>query len=122
MVVGGQGMFGRFKIVPELYRTGRLAVRLFRDPRTPLFAKAVLGAAALYLISPIDAVPDWFPLAGQADDLMVLVAGLNLFIRACPRWLVDEHERRMGGNRPDDPVRRDPQGPTVVEGRYRPVD
>lgn len=109
-------MFERFKILPQIMRTGRLALRLVRDSRTPLAAKLILGAAALYLVSPVDVVPDWFPLVGGADDLLAVVAGLNLFIKACPRWLVDEHERKLGHQGPgttDD---------SVIEGRYRRVD
>jgi uncharacterized membrane protein YkvA (DUF1232 family) len=110
-------MFERFKILPQLVATGRLALRLLRDSRTPMAAKLILGATALYLASPIDVMPDWFPLFGQADDLLAVLAGLNLFIRACPRWLVEEHEQRLG--RKSSPPRAD--GP-VIEGRYRRVD
>jgi uncharacterized membrane protein YkvA (DUF1232 family) len=110
-------MFERFKILPQLVATGRLALRLLRDSRTPMAAKLILGATALYLASPIDVMPDWFPLVGQADDLLAVLAGLNLFIRACPRWLVEEHEQRLG--RKSSPPRAD--GP-IIEGRYRRVD
>ena len=122
-------MFGRFKMLGEILKTGRLALRLFRDPRVPMGAKLILGATALYLGSPIDVVPDWFPLVGQADDLVAVLAGLNLFIRACPRWLVAEHEDRLRGRRrsddgsPADSEYTPPaggQGP-VIEGRYREV-
>ena len=122
-------MFGRFKMLGEILKTGRLALRLFRDPRVPMGAKLILGATALYLGSPIDVVPDWFPLVGQADDLVAVLAGLNLFIRACPRWLVAEHEDRLRGRRrsddgsPADSEFTPPgggQGP-VIEGRYREV-
>lgn len=111
-------MFGRLKILSELYATGRLALGLFRDSRVPMASKLVLGAAALYLVSPIDIAPDWFPMIGQADDILVLLAGLNLFIKACPRWLVDEHRRRVG---PKD-GRRERSGESVVEGQYRVVE
>ena len=122
-------MFGRFKMLAEILKTGRLALRLFRDPRVPMGAKLILGATALYLGSPIDVVPDWFPLVGQADDLVAVLAGLNLFIRACPRWLVAEHEDRMRGRRrsdvdgpPDAEYRPHPGGQgQVIEGRYREV-
>ena len=122
-------MFGRFKLFQQLLKTARLAWRLFRDPRVPMAAKLVLGATAMYLISPIDVVPDWFPLVGQADDLVAVLAGLNLFIRACPRWLVAEHEDRMRrGRRSEDDDRRageygaPPAGQgQVIEGRYREV-
>lgn len=65
-------------------------------------AKLLFGATVLYIVSPLDVVPDWLPVLGQADDLMVLLAGFNLFLRACPRWLVSEHENAIdhpGGRR-----------------------
>ncbi len=95
-------MFGRFKLFGQMMKTGRLALRLARDPRVPMTAKMVLGGTLLYLVSPIDVVPDWLPIAGQADDIAVLVAGLNMFIKACPRRLVDEHS---GKTNRDEPLR-----------------
>jgi len=94
-------MFERFKSLPQIWRTGRLALRLVRDPRVPTAAKLLFGATVLYMLSPIDIVPDWIPVLGQADDLVVLMAGLNLFLRACPKWLVEEHEDALGTVRDD---------------------
>lgn len=119
-------MFERFKILPQLLRTGRLTLRLLRDSRVPLGAKVIFGATVVYLISPLDVVPDWIPVFGQADDLMVLLAGLNLFLKACPRWLVEEHESAIDGSRKrdDEPMAaprsggKPGDGPTI-EGRYR---
>jgi len=119
-------LFARWKILAQLWRTGRLTWRLARDVRVPLTAKVVLGAALLYVISPIDVIPDWFPIVGQADDLMALVAGLNLFLRACPHWLVQEHEDAIDGRRDAsragdtfDARDRAPQAP--IDGRYERV-
>jgi uncharacterized membrane protein YkvA (DUF1232 family) len=113
-------MFERFKILPQIWRTGRLVLRLVRDPRVPMTAKLIVGATLVYLLSPIDLVPDWFPVVGQADDLVALMAGLNLFLRACPRWLVEEHEDAIDGRsrqpRSDERLyesRRGPAGQTV---------
>jgi len=94
-------MFERFRILPQLWRTARLAIRLARDSRVPLVTKLLLVATVAYIISPLDIVPDWFPVVGQADDLMVLLAGLNLFLKSCPRWLVEEHEDSIDGRRVD---------------------
>src|SRR4051812_5730687 len=74
------GMFGRFKVLQEVWKTGRLALRLARDSRTPMMAKGILLAVAVYIISPIDIIPDWFPFVGQADDILALLAGLNMFV------------------------------------------
>ena len=93
-------MFGRFKLFGQMMKTGRLALRLARDSRVPMTAKLVLGATLLYLVSPIDVVPDWLPIAGQADDIAILVAGLNMFIKACPRRLVDEHSGKVTRDEP----------------------
>ena len=103
-------MFGRFKLFGQIWKTGRLALRLARDSRVPMVAKLVLGGTLLYLVSPVDVVPDWLPIAGQADDIAVLLAGLNMFIKACPRWLVDEHSGKIDhddqpGDRWDDQPR-----------------
>lgn len=93
-------MFGRFKLFGQMMKTGRLALRLARDSRVPMTAKLVLGGTLLYLVSPVDVVPDWLPIAGQADDIAVLIAGLNMFIKACPRRLVDEHSGKVNRDEP----------------------
>ena len=83
---------GRFIILKTLLQQGRLTLRLMRDPRVPLYAKAVLGLTLVYVMSPLDFVPDWIPLLGQLDDAAILTAGLALFLRLCPPELVEEHE------------------------------
>ena len=62
----------------------RLAFRLFREPRVPMVFKAVPLVALLYVISPIDFVPDFIPGLGQLDDLGVVLAAVELFVRLCP--------------------------------------
>ena len=56
-----------------------------QDPRTPRMAK-VLGAAFLaYLLSPIDLIPDFIPVVGQLDDIVVVPAGFYIVWRMIPR-------------------------------------
>jgi uncharacterized membrane protein YkvA (DUF1232 family) len=62
----------------------RLAIRLFREPRVPMLLKIVPVFAFLYVLSPIDLVPDFIPGFGQLDDLGVILAALELFVRLCP--------------------------------------
>ena len=115
-------MFERFKSLPQIWRTGRLALRLLRDPRVPTAAKLVFGATVLYMLSPIDVVPDWLPVLGQADDLVVLLAGLNLFLRACPKWLVEEHEDALSARREDRrPAATDRPYGATIDGTYQRV-
>jgi uncharacterized membrane protein YkvA (DUF1232 family) len=50
-------------------------------PKTPLPAKLLLAAAMVYVISPIDALPDLMPLLGQFDDLIALIGAGMAFLR-----------------------------------------
>ena len=56
------------RALPDL---GRLLVRLVRDPTLPRAAKIALGAAIVYLASPIDLIPDFIPFVGYLDDLLL---------------------------------------------------
>ena len=68
---------------PGLLRTllaqSRLAFRLIREPAVPLLAKSIPALAAVYLIWPLDFLPDLLPVLGQLDDLGVVLAALELF-------------------------------------------
>ena len=68
----------------SLFQQARLAVRLLREPRVPLLLKAIPVVAVLYLISPLDLIPDVLPVLGQLDDLGVMIAALELFVRLSP--------------------------------------
>jgi uncharacterized membrane protein YkvA (DUF1232 family) len=69
-------MWALLRALPDL---ARLVSRLAADPALPRAAKIALAAAAVYLISPIDLIPDFIPLVGYLDDLLlaaVLVDGI----------------------------------------------
>ena len=89
-------LLGRLRLVQTLMRSGRLALRLLRDRRTPLTAKLILAAAALYVISPIDILPDLIPILGQMDDVAIVGLALELFFKQVPPWLRAEHEAALG--------------------------
>jgi uncharacterized membrane protein YkvA (DUF1232 family) len=62
-----------------------------RDPRVPWPAKAVAASVAAYALSPIDLVPDFIPILGQLDDVLILPLGILLAIRLIPADLMAEH-------------------------------
>jgi uncharacterized membrane protein YkvA (DUF1232 family) len=63
-----------------------------KDPRVPLVnAKALAGCVLAYLFSPIDLIPDFMPVVGYLDDLIVVPAGLLLVIRLIPPEVMAEH-------------------------------
>ncbi|MGI9609753.1 MAG: YkvA family protein [Acidimicrobiia bacterium] len=74
--------------VPNLVKLG---YRLLRDPRVPLKHKAFLGGALAYLVAPVDVIPDFIPLIGRADDLLMLALALNAMFDAAGEAIVHEH-------------------------------
>ena len=68
-----------------------LVGRLVRDDRVPRRRKLLLLGAAAYLAVPIDLVPDFIPVAGQLDDVIVVALVLRYFLRSGGEPLVREH-------------------------------
>ena len=68
----------------------RLYWRLFRDWRVPILPKALLVLTLVYVVSPLDVIPDFIPVIGEMDDIVVVLSGLWLFIRLCPPEVVRE--------------------------------
>ena len=62
-----------------------------RDPRVPLPAKVAAACVAAYALSPIDLIPDFIPILGYLDDLIIVPAGLWLVIRMIAPDIVAEH-------------------------------
>ncbi|NQU96891.1 MAG: DUF1232 domain-containing protein [Chloroflexi bacterium] len=104
--------------LPLLWRGLKLAWRLFRDRRVPLYLKALPVLGLIYAISPWDVVPDILPVVGQIDDLVVAVLLLLAFVLLALRAIAVDTGRRTG---------RDSAGPRgseppTIEGRYRRVE
>jgi uncharacterized membrane protein YkvA (DUF1232 family) len=62
-----------------------------RDPRTPWYAKAFALAVAAYALSPIDLIPDFIPILGYLDELILLPLAIMLAVRLVPPELMAEH-------------------------------
>jgi uncharacterized membrane protein YkvA (DUF1232 family) len=68
-----------------------------RDKRTPWYAKAFAGLVAAYALSPIDLIPDFIPVLGYLDDLLIIPAGITLAIKMIPKEVMAEARARAGG-------------------------
>ncbi len=62
-----------------------------RDPRTPWYARAFALAVAAYALSPIDLIPDFVPVLGYLDEVILLPPAILLAIRLVPPELMAEH-------------------------------
>ena len=56
----------------------------YRDPRTPWYARVFAGLVAAYLLSPIDLIPDFIPILGYLDDVIIAPAGIALALKMIP--------------------------------------
>jgi uncharacterized membrane protein YkvA (DUF1232 family) len=68
-----------------------------RDPRVPWYAKAVGACVVAYALSPIDLIPDFVPVIGYLDDLVLVPLGLLLMVRLIPPEILDEHRVAAAG-------------------------
>lgn len=76
-------------------RTVKRDVRILylaaRDPRVPWYAKVVAACVVAYAFSPIDLIPDFIPVLGYLDDVIIVPLGIVLAIRLIPPSLLEEH-------------------------------
>ena len=106
----------RPRLLRMLFSQVRLTGRLLREPRVPLLAKVVPVMAALYLVSPLDFIPDLFPLVGQLDDVTLSLIALATFLKMCPEGPVEFHRGAVAQGRPYSPM-----SPTddVIDAEWR---
>ena len=78
-------MLDRLKASARALKREVLAVYLAaKDPRTPWYAKGLIFLIVAYALSPIDLIPDFIPVLGYLDDLILIPAGIWLAIRMVP--------------------------------------
>ena len=69
-----------------------------QDPRTPRAAKWLGAAFMAYLLSPIDLIPDFIPVIGQLDDIVLVPAGFYVVWRMIPRDVWREAQAKAERN------------------------
>jgi uncharacterized membrane protein YkvA (DUF1232 family) len=83
-----------------LIKQARLAWRLWNDGRVPGWVKLIPVAGLLYLLSPIDLIPDlMLPGLGEVDDVVLLLLALKAFVDLSPPGVVREHLEELMGKR-----------------------
>jgi uncharacterized membrane protein YkvA (DUF1232 family) len=74
-----------------------------RDPRVPLYVKILLLAIIAYALSPVDIIPEFYPLLGYIDDLIILPLGIYLVFKLIPEEVKAEYREkartRLPGNK-----------------------
>jgi uncharacterized membrane protein YkvA (DUF1232 family) len=65
-----------------------------RDPRTPWYARLLAAGVVAYALSPIDLIPDFVPILGYLDDLILVPLGIGLAIRLIPEPVMTECRAR----------------------------
>lgn len=75
-------------LVPNL---AKLLYRLLKDKRVPRKCRLAMTVVGAYGASPIDIVPDFIPVLGSVEDLLVLAFAIDYLLRASPPKVIDEH-------------------------------
>ncbi|TEU15432.1 MAG: DUF1232 domain-containing protein [Anaerolineales bacterium] len=78
-------------IMAEIIKNIKLIWRLLNDRRVSPGLKMIVPATLLYLLFPVDIIPDIVPGLGQLDDIAVILLGLKLFVEMCPKEIVRQH-------------------------------
>lgn len=82
-------------LIQQAKREVTLYQRVLRDARTPWLARVVLGAAVGYLLLPFDLIPDFIPVLGQLDDVLIVPGLLWLALRLIPPHILEEHRQAL---------------------------
>lgn len=98
-----------------------LALRLMLDRRVSAGTKLIPALMIVYMLSPLDFLPDLLLPLGIVDDLGVFLLGIQWFIHSAPRYVVDEYRGLTSRTAPGT-ERTNGQLPPVIDGRYQVLD
>ncbi len=114
-------------ILASIIKNARLVWRLLRDPDVPTSLKIIPPATLLYLLFPIDFIPDLALGLGQLDDIAIILLGVKLFIELCPQEIVRRHLREMSSvsasyREVDEEPSQEPAPSAYIDAPYRIVE
>lgn len=88
-------MIARLKTWARAFKRDVIALWLAaRDPRVSWYAKALCAAVAAYALSPIDLIPDFIPILGYVDDLIIVPLGIWMAIKLIPEPVITDLRRK----------------------------
>ncbi|MDF2724930.1 MAG: hypothetical protein K0Q59_4605, partial [Paenibacillus sp.] len=98
-------MFNQLKAwAKQLKRKVIILFFAYKDARTPWYAKLLAMAVVAYAFSPIDLIPDFIPILGYLDDVMLIPLGVTLVLKMIPPAVIrdsaDRAEERMKQGKP----------------------
>lgn len=82
----------------ELKKQTHILFIAYKDKRTPLLAKIIIGITVAYLLSPFDLIPDFIPILGLLDDLLIVPALILLSIKLIPEAVFNDARVRLENN------------------------
>lgn len=85
-----------------------------KDPRVPWYAKVVAICVAAYALSPIDLIPDFIPILGYLDDIVIVPLGIMLVFRLIPKAIMAEHRATAAASDQGQAVNRTAAGIIVI--------
>ncbi len=95
---------GRLRQIARQFKRELAVYRLvLADPRTPLPAKLALGAAVGYLLMPFDLIPDFIPVIGQLDDLLIVPGLVLIARRLIPQAVLDDCRAQVAARNENQP-------------------
>ena len=111
-------MLTRLKSWARVVRRDVFALYLgLRDPRVPWAAKTLAGLVVAYALSPIDLIPDFVPVLGYLDDVILLPLGILLVVALIPKPVMDDL-RRQAAARLDERLPRSTTTAIVIIGLW----
>ena len=93
-------MLDRFKEkVKELKKESLVLYYCYRDPRLPIWKKSIIAFVIGYLFSPLDLIPDFIPVLGYLDDLIIVPFGIYISLRIVPEEILTAASNKADENK-----------------------